>query len=457
MVSRDQPHPGPRYVGLWDFEARTDKELSFRAGDLFHVARKGEEWCWAVRLDEAGRALAEGYVPHSYLAEKETVESEPWFFGRISRSEALHRLQAEGNTAGAFLVRVSEKPGADYVLSVRDGQVVRHYRIWGRAGRLHLSEAVSFPSLSELVDHHKAQSLSHGLRLTVPCWKHEPKPLPHCDDWEMPREEFTLCRKLGSGCFGEVFEGLWKDQVRVAIKVIARDDLPHQHNFQAEIQAMKKLRHKHILPLYAVVSVGDPVYIITELMPRGALLELLRGSDEKTLPVSELVGLASQVAEGMCYLESQNYIHRDLAARNILVGENNICKVGDFGLARLIKEDIYLSHGRNIPYKWTAPEALSRGLYSIKSDVWSFGILLHEIFSRGQMPYAGTRSRDPASEPCGRSSPVSAGTRTRSERDTPLVLPLRPRGPVKGGPGAALDLRSRVRADEGVDKFAGPG
>ncbi|XP_049506417.1 protein-tyrosine kinase 6 isoform X2 [Panthera uncia] len=283
MVSRDQPHPGPRYVGLWDFEARTDKELSFRAGDLLHVARKGEEWCWAVQLDEAGRALAEGYVPHSYLAEKETVESEPWFFGRISRSEALHRLRAEGNTAGAFLVRVSEKPGADYVLSVRDDQVVRHYRIWRRAGRLHLSEAVSFPGLSELVDHHKAQSLSHGLRLTVPCWKHEPKPLPHCDDWEMPREEFTLCRKLGSGCFGEVFEGLWKDQVRVAIKVIAR------------------------------------------------------GSDEKALPVSELVDLASQVAEGMCYLESQNYIHRDLAARNILVGENNICKVGDFGLARLIK------------------------------------------------------------------------------------------------------------------------
>lgn len=60
-------------------------------------------------------------------------------------------------------------------------------------------------------------------------------------------------------------------------------------------------------------------------------------SDEKTLPISELVDLASQVAEGMCYLESQNYIHRDLAARNILVGENNLCKVGDFGLARLIK------------------------------------------------------------------------------------------------------------------------
>lgn len=77
MGSEGQGPLGPKYVGLWDFEARTPEELSFRAGDLFHVARKEEEWWWAVRLDGAGRALAEGYVPHNYLAEKETVESEP--------------------------------------------------------------------------------------------------------------------------------------------------------------------------------------------------------------------------------------------------------------------------------------------------------------------------------------------------------------------------------------------
>lgn len=77
MVSRGQAHLGPTYVGLWDFVARTDEELSFRAGDLFHVARKEEEWWWATRLDAAGRALGQGYVPHNYLAEKETVQSEP--------------------------------------------------------------------------------------------------------------------------------------------------------------------------------------------------------------------------------------------------------------------------------------------------------------------------------------------------------------------------------------------
>ncbi|XP_022453333.1 LOW QUALITY PROTEIN: protein-tyrosine kinase 6 [Delphinapterus leucas] len=266
---------------------------------------------------------------------------------------------------------------------VRDQQTVRHYKIWRQDGQLHLNEAVSFPSLPKLVDHHEAQSLSHGLWLTSPRRKHELEPLPHCDDWERPREEFTLCRKLGSGYFGEVFKGLWKDKVRVAIKVIVRAELLRRHTFQSEIQAMKKPRQAH------PGTVGDPGYSITELLPKGSLLELLRDSDEKTLPISELVGIAAQVAEGMCYLELHNYIHGDLAARNILVGENNICKIGDLGLGRLIK-NVYLFHDHSIPYKWTAPEALSRGHYSIKSDTWSFGVLLHEISSRGQMPCPGT-------------------------------------------------------------------
>merc|ERR1712029_317468 len=89
----------------------------------------------------------------------------------------------------------------------------------------------------------------------------------------------------------------------------------------------------------------------------------------------QLIDMAAQIAKGMAYLESQNYIHRDLAARNVLVGDNNVVKIADFGLARLLKEDEY--------------DARAGARFSIKSDVWSFGILLTELVTYGRIPYPG--------------------------------------------------------------------
>ena len=90
----------------------------------------------------------------------------------------------------------------------------------------------------------------------------------------------------------------------------------------------------------------------------------------------------------MAYLESQNYIHRDLAAKNVLVGHHNICKIGDFGLAKLIDEDVHIARtGYSFAAKWTAPEAALYKRFSTKSDVWSFGILLYEIITYGCTPY----------------------------------------------------------------------
>ena len=95
---------------------------------------------------------------------------------------------------------------------------------------------------------------------------------------------------------------------------------------------------------------------------------------------------------GMAYLEEHAVVHRDLTARNVSVGDGNVCKVADFRLARIIKEEIYNPReGEKFPIRWTAPEAALYDRFSIKSDVWSFGVTISEVLTKGAMPYPGMK------------------------------------------------------------------
>ncbi|XP_031750441.1 tyrosine-protein kinase SRK3 [Xenopus tropicalis] len=221
------------------------------------------------------------------------------------------------------------------------------------------------------------------------------------DQWERPRSEFKLVKHLEAGDFGEVWEGLWNDKDKVAIKTFKEANESHLKN---EVDALKTLRHRNLIQLYAVCSVGEPVYIVTELMSKGSLLQFLKGNEGPWLTDANSTHIISQVAEGMAYLENKHVLHITLAARNVLVGEELLCKIADFGLARILKSIAWAltqMFGRQGGWprkenliRWTAPEVLTRYRYTAKSDVWSFGIVMYEVFMLGRTPYLGMNNQE---------------------------------------------------------------
>ncbi|XP_048862997.1 LOW QUALITY PROTEIN: fibroblast growth factor receptor 2-like [Brienomyrus brachyistius] len=239
--------------------------------------------------------------------------------------------------------------------------------------------------------------------------------LPEDPRWEFSRDKLTLGKPLGEGCFGQVVMaeamGIDKDKskeaVTVAVKML-KDDATEKDlsDLVSEMEMMKMIgKHKNIINLLGACTQDGPLYVIVEYASKGNLREYLRArrppgmeysydiarvSDEQ-LTFKDLVSCAYQVARGMEYLASQKCIHRDLAARNVLVTESNVMKIADFGLARDVHNIDYYKKTTNgrLPVKWMAPEALFDRVYTHQSDVWSFGVLMWEIFTLGGSPYPG--------------------------------------------------------------------
>ncbi|XP_063987563.1 tyrosine-protein kinase Fer isoform X3 [Diachasmimorpha longicaudata] len=306
---------------------------------------------------------------------------EEWFHGVLPREEVVRLLVVEGD----FLVReTTRNDECQIVLSVCwDGH--KHFIVQTTSEGHYRFEGPTFPSIPELIRHQWKSGLPvtsrSGAVLKTPILR---------ERWELNNDDVILQEKIGRGNFGDVYKAkLHSCQTEVAVKT-CKVTLPDEQKrkFLQEGRILKQYDHPNIVKLIGICVQKQPIMIVMELVAGGSLLTYLR-KNASTMSQREQLRMCKDAAAGMRYLESKYCIHRDLAARNCLVGSESIVKISDFGMSREEEEYIVSDGMKQIPIKWTAPEALNFGKYTSLCDVWSYGVLMWEIFSKGGNPYSG--------------------------------------------------------------------
>jgi len=415
-----QPSTFVKVLALYNYKHLDDTELDLTKGEEYEMLEDlNDDANWCKARNKYGQI---GYIPTNFIrvANSNSLDQYDWFYADLQRTQSEDVLIADGRE-GVFLVRESSQKNM-YTLSVFtrscgvESGIVKHYHIKLNADGLYfLADKHPFRTIPELIYYHKHNCAGLIVRLRFPpCDRNQMKPVagfgPQLQEIDV--NDLEVLEELGTGQFGEVHRGRYKGQIDVAIKMMKEGSML-ESDFIDEAKTMMQLQHNNLVRLLGVCTQRRPILILTEFMKNGALLQYLRRHKTRMLAnVETLVEMCEQVCAAMEYLESKGFIHRDLAARNCLVGDKNVVKVGDFGLARFVLDNEYTSSaGARFPVRWSAPEVLNYTKFSSKSDVWAYGVLMWEIFTGGDMPYGKAKNAEVVEKICHHNERLPGPTR----------------------------------------------